>query len=621
MWKLQVNATVDAWVNATDYVARRTIETVGLEYDNHLVVDRAEDVRTFTYYFAIHELWSADGLGGSLLPRLAAVLLVVFSGLWPHLKLVMLNLTWFVGRHPRRRTRTLQWLSGLGKWSLADVLVVCVMVGVLHLDWVVDPAEIKQGVVNDLPALIQVVQSLYTPEELCDRLLQVECATQRRVTKIAKCKACHVAVAEGYDHPDWAQSTAGTILNGCSTSGGGTATMRVAGMRGIYAFCGAAIMSIVLSLMVDIFDHKARTAARRQERDGRLAEFEHGRASRSRLAAAAAADSSNDAGFEDTLDGSLEEPLLLGESSNTSAAESLEIELAGDGYGLPGRRSSSLRRLFGLPLLLVSLVTTALIWYATDALSMERLLHGAGPQLLREVLGVDFEKQYSFQSLMWTTGAAGGWDWMLMGTFGLFCVVGPALRAVLVVATVLADRWSPSRSSAGAAPDGAVLVLAMAVNFVGSFCAWEVFAIAVVMVQMLMPSITDTIVTSPVCGKISSDGSCLRVEFNVVPAPFATVLVGGCLLVGLSALVSGRAMNHERTGELRAGSAAPGGAASASGRRIRNDGRGIMGATTTSSRVMPPNHGYERIHGMDQGVGAEADGRGLDELVFETNQV
>ena len=145
MWKLHANATIDVWANATEYTARRTFDVLGLDYEIPLQVKQEEDVQTFTYYFAINELWEAKGLPGTFVPRLAAVLLIVFSGIWPHVKLLMLNITWFFGRHPVRRTRALQWLSGLGKWSLADVLVVCVMVGVLHLDWIVEPEDIKQG--------------------------------------------------------------------------------------------------------------------------------------------------------------------------------------------------------------------------------------------------------------------------------------------------------------------------------------------------------------------------------------------------------------------------------------------------------------------------------------------
>jgi hypothetical protein len=45
------------------------------------------------------------------------------------------------------------------------------------------------------------------------------------------------------------------ILNGVDTNGGGIANLRVVGMRGIYAFCGAVVVSILLNLIVDIFDH------------------------------------------------------------------------------------------------------------------------------------------------------------------------------------------------------------------------------------------------------------------------------------------------------------------------------------------------------------------------------
>ena len=144
MWKLRAFAHIDAWANATEYKTRRAFDAVGLGYENHFGYDEDKDVQTFTYYFAIEHLWKAKGLPGKTLPRLAAVLLIVFSGIWPHLKLLWLNATWFFGKHPRFRTNTLHWLSTLGKWSLADVLVVCVMVGVLHLDWIVVPDDIKR---------------------------------------------------------------------------------------------------------------------------------------------------------------------------------------------------------------------------------------------------------------------------------------------------------------------------------------------------------------------------------------------------------------------------------------------------------------------------------------------
>ena len=125
MWKLHVNATVDVWANATEYTARRTFDVLGLDYDIPIKVNEAKDVQTFTYMFAITELWEAKNLPGTALPRTAAILLIIFSGLWPHLKLIMLNLTWFFGKHKMRRTTTLSWLAALGSTFL---LLACLLV-------------------------------------------------------------------------------------------------------------------------------------------------------------------------------------------------------------------------------------------------------------------------------------------------------------------------------------------------------------------------------------------------------------------------------------------------------------------------------------------------------------
>lgn len=242
---------------------------------------------------------------------------------------------------------------------------------------------------------------------------------------------------------------------------------------------------------------------------------------------------------------------------------------------------------------------------------MERLVYGAGPKLLHEILGVDWQRPYSFQTLMWTTGAAGGMDYMLMGTFGLFCVVGPVVRAVLLLFTVLLDQCRVR--------DVSVDNLAVIVNFLGSFCAWEVFAIATIMVQMLMPSITDTIVRNPACASISDDGSCLKIEFNLLPVAFAMVLIGGSTLVGLAWITTGRAMindkeyDYEHDHEHEHGYNPVSTSISTTA-----DDRGNF----PLSRVMRQNHDYERLQGIEEGTRTSSSTGGeLKELVFETNQL
>jgi hypothetical protein len=267
MWRLTRKQHVDVWANATAFKSREFFDTVGLHHEIHFSTDQDQDVKTFTYSYAMTELWRARRMPGKFFPRLAAVLLFIFSGVWPHLKLLILNLTWLVARHPIRRTRLLHWLSILGKWSLADVLVVCVMVGVLNLDWDVDPAQIKQGFSDQMPVVIHAISSLYSSHELCEHFLNYSCEDPSKFNHKLRCTACLNGVETAFNHPEWAGGTGKSILEGVETSGGGSVQLRVVGMRGIYAFCFAVIVSICLSLAVDVFDNRARRALEQEQSD------------------------------------------------------------------------------------------------------------------------------------------------------------------------------------------------------------------------------------------------------------------------------------------------------------------------------------------------------------------
>eukprot|EP00934_Nitzschia_sp_Nitz4_P008482 Nitzschia sp. Nitz4//scaffold145_size56662//44435//46408//NITZ4_006564-RA/size56662-processed-gene-0.20-mRNA-1//1//CDS//3329536598//8472//frame0 len=565
MWKLHLFSDIDVFANATDTAACGAFDVMGLNYNQHYTHADDRDVQTFTYYYAIHHLWAAKGIPGKVLPRLGAVLLILFSGIWPHVKLFLLHVTWFFGKQAQQRTNTLQWLGTLGKWSLADVLVICVMVGVLNLDWVVDPEAIKQGIIADLPSLIQLVHSQYDETQLCDKLLKTSCESAKKASTRTKCKACTALVATAYDKPEWANSSGATILKGIQTSGGGSATLRVVGMSGIYAFCGAVILSILLSLMVDIFDHRAQQELRRQQR-WEMAEQQLEASNR-----------------ENTQEGDgLEEPLLGG-------ATPLEMDL-----GLEERTTSSRRAyrrsLFSTVFGALAMGVTILVLFAVDSNTMERRVFGAGPQMLHDILGVDWERPYSLTSLMWTTGAHGRWDFMLMATFGLFCVLGPVFRGVMLVVAALLDGCHMDAEP-----------IANMINFIGAFCSWEVFAVAIVMVQMLMPSITNTIIRNKACEAISDDGSCLQVEFNILPKAFGTIVAGGVLLILFSYGAILRWTDRVATSIWR--------------------GSPVHGTATFFAN----HHDYERLPSNGQSAAGgnpllSGDDE-LEELVFETNQV
>mmetsp|Transcript_6640 Transcript_6640/g.13713 ORF Transcript_6640/g.13713 Transcript_6640/m.13713 type:complete len:127 (-) Transcript_6640:161-541(-) len=126
------------------------------------------------------------------------------------------------------------------------------------------------------------------------------------------------------------------------------------------------------------------------------------------------------------------------------------------------------------------------------------------------------------------------------------------------------------------------------------------------MVQMLMPSITDTIIRNPACGTMSDDGSCLKIEFNLVPVAFSMVVIGGTTMVALSWIATGRVMADDKEYD-----------ASLTNSDTDNN-RGV----SPLSRVMRQNHNYERLQGIEEGTGgSNGSGGELEELVFETNQL
>eukprot|EP00545_Synedropsis_sp_CCMP1620_P013542 CAMPEP_0119005264 /NCGR_PEP_ID=MMETSP1176-20130426/1618_1 /TAXON_ID=265551 /ORGANISM="Synedropsis recta cf, Strain CCMP1620" /LENGTH=566 /DNA_ID=CAMNT_0006957053 /DNA_START=64 /DNA_END=1761 /DNA_ORIENTATION=+ len=450
MWRLTQAQSVDAWFNATSTNAKVTFKTLGLGLDQHLVLESGSTIQTFTYSFAIKELWEAKGMPGTTLPRIAAVLLALFSGLWPHLKLLLLNLTWLYMYQPKGRSRWLHWLSCLGKWSLADILVVCVMVGVLHIDWDVDPDAIRLGVANTLPQILKLLRTQYTGTDICTQLLKYDCIHPSKLARHVKCDTCIQAIKTAYWQPDWAGSKGKAILDGIKTSGGGVVELRVIGMRGIYAFCAAVVVSILLSLVVDVLDHRA------QEQELLESTPENVGEERAPLLLTNGEEDmeagNNDpteaiSNYELMEDGPLLEDVVqshLNIESNDSTSDDRDVRI-------PIRWLSCSHGFFSFLVLILAVCATTFV-------TMKREVHGAIPMLAQQILGIEFGKSYSLQSLSRTTGAAGGWDILLMCTFSLFIVFGPLLRSALcVLGHILPGRLSTIQTF---------------VDLIGAFCAW-----------------------------------------------------------------------------------------------------------------------------------------------------
>lgn len=390
---------------------------------------------------------------------------------------------------PQRRTRTLGWLALLGKWSLADVLTVCVMVGVLNLEWDIDPPTIKNGIADHLETLLLLAQQVWTVDDVCNKAMGIDCNSGGEKLK---CWACKTFVKEAYYEPALVEKTGKAIVKDIATNGEGTVRLSVVGMDGIYFFCAAVVLSVLLSVIVEWYNHKHVETLQKQQQQ-RSRRHHHAREDSHALSltstietdegeGAAAAVHNHDNSFEE----SGAEPLLdagardaLGQGATTEMEfEPMEM---GDSASVVSnfiQRTANSRTYQCFQChLIVPIVTMVFVAMAIYLPSMERHVGGAIPKLLHDILGLRLDKVYSLQTLRDTCGAAGGLDLLLMATFGLFIVLGPLIRAILVVAVAMTK-------STGESTQRLRSFMVAAANFLAAFCAWEVFLCAIIMVSL-----------------------------------------------------------------------------------------------------------------------------------------
>ncbi|KAL7544644.1 hypothetical protein ACHAWF_008018 [Thalassiosira exigua] len=87
-------------------------------------IDKWYTAYNLTFVRSVRDAWTGDA-------KLLAVIIVIFSGIWPYLKNIMLVMIWYIPASVETQTDTLLWLSRLSKYTLVDVFsVIGVLVGV-----------------------------------------------------------------------------------------------------------------------------------------------------------------------------------------------------------------------------------------------------------------------------------------------------------------------------------------------------------------------------------------------------------------------------------------------------------------------------------------------------------
>jgi len=521
MWRLYYHVDANITLTADSLESEALFSALGLENPLHVYANEGKDLDTFTYGFAVKQLWEAKNLHQEFGPKFAAVVLVLFSGIWPHIKLLLLHNYWLVPHSEVVRTTSFYWLSTFGKWSLADVFVVCVMIGVINLDLSLDPDKVVHSLRGEIPRTVEILKENISLKQaqhiVCEKALKYQCDSWFDI----KCEACRSAVRVAYKNPSILESVADDMLRGIKTNGHGSLQLRIAGLSGIYIFCIAVVISLLLSFVIDTFNHRAKARNARRRR---------GRAPRGTLGVTGSPGTvcleNSESGL--SLSNLQEAPMFSTHGSSTSLL-TLKDE---PGPVLLTRRVSRRvwsRRSYFYLCALAFLALGFVLWGILTN-SMERRVLGSLPELANILLGVEWARGYSLWDLTGVVGASGGFDLILMGTFALFCVVGPILRAIVCIIYLIfpASKQQHKRSM-------------VIIDLLGSFCAWEVFLVALFLVDMEMPPITSTIVTdsdTPICGVLRRAGLevfCFKVEFDIL-TQFIIVVMAGSLLMFVATL-------------------------------------------------------------------------------------
>ena len=162
---------------------------------------------------------------------------MVFSFIWPHVKLFLLHLAFFLPISPSARRNANYWLAFFGKWTLCDVLVMCALIGMFNIQAEMDVLKLWDELKPDFV-------------HLCDGI----CAGNgTSPLGGANCtELCEEAEA--------ALST--TLLNDATLPSSDLAfAVSMRGLTSMYLFCCAVILSLSLGVAIEFLDDRQRAAA------------------------------------------------------------------------------------------------------------------------------------------------------------------------------------------------------------------------------------------------------------------------------------------------------------------------------------------------------------------------
>jgi len=372
----------------------------------------------------------------------SAIVLFAVSFVWPHLKLVLLHLFYYLRLSAGMRRNGLYWFALFGKWSLADVLVMAVVIGLFNIQVTTSYTELWEDLqANDF-------------EKVCIELCLTNTTQFGNETTYGGCAAgCDrfIDVAGHLLTPKLIPSSQLYVK------------LRLFGLGSVYAFCVAVIVSLATGVWIDhlddmlLFELRGDHAYDRRRRRAKALRSEL--RSQADHAPAAVDDSpihrnlpqlehtpihTNDPLVEDA---NCCPQLMPPEYTHSSTARWSEEKLIHRQYGMPPERLDErlginqvgcscggwLVHAMHVVLLIVLL---AVLLVSQFAPTFKRVVGGGIPQFL-EVAGIDFDQEYNLWEIPRETAQEGGLDYLMAGSFLVFVLLAPILRVTSLLALLL----------------------------------------------------------------------------------------------------------------------------------------------------------------------------------------
>jgi len=417
-----------------------------------------------------------------------AAVLFAFSFVWPHVKLLLLHVFYYLRLSPGVRRNALYWFAFFGKWSLADVLVMAVIIGLFNLQLDTSYLELwEQLKDHDFNS---------TCVELCR-------TNTSQFHDMSKCQSGCSAIEDIANRAFTASIFPESNL---------FLELRLQGLGAVYAFCVAVLLSLSIGVYVDHLDdcllddlRKEHLAHKRRHPNKRMAV--------DNMQSASAAEGGGSTALptllESTSGSTLAMPLVA-PAPSAAAPGHRRLQSFGVGNNLgpapagapPGHRRlqsdgshsvvsvqsvhsiqsemSVMSTQSDAPLLVEAWITednidmryllptdeidtrfgtnqpccTTRAWLVhlahvlmTTALlmlllcmqfssSFQRKVTGGMPTLLREA-GIDFDTSLTLWDLPAMTAAEGGLDYLMAVTFVIFVLIGPLVRVISLLCLLL----------------------------------------------------------------------------------------------------------------------------------------------------------------------------------------